>query len=71
MNMATSHKIIIRNASLRGQSIDLYITGNRISRIVSHQPIPVSYTDSLDVVYIDAQGMNVFPAFYNMHVSIR
>ena len=67
MNMATSHKIIIRNASLRGQSIDLYITGNRISRIVSHQPIPVSYTDSLDVVYIDAQGMNVFPAFYNMH----
>lgn len=67
MNMATSHKIIIWNASLRGQSIDLYITGNRISRIVSHQPIPVSYPDSPDVVYIDAQGMNVFPAFYNMH----
>lgn len=67
MNMATSHKIIIRNASLRGQSIDLYIIGNRISRIVPHQPIPVSYPDNRDVVYIDAQGMNVFPAFYNMH----
>lgn len=63
--MATTHKIIIRNAFLKGQSTDLHITGNRISRIVPHQP--ASCPDSQDVECIDAQGMNVFPAFYNTH----
>lgn len=65
--MAAPHKIIIRNASLKGQSIDLHITGNRISRIISHQSAETSCFDNPNVVLIDAQGMNVFPAFYNMH----
>lgn len=65
--MAATHKIIIRNASWKGQSIDLYIMGNRISRIVPHQSTPTSCSENSDVVSIDAQGMNVFPAFYNTH----
>lgn len=65
--MAATHKIIIQNASLKGQPVDLHITGNRISRIIPHQPIPAPCSDGPDTVYIDAQQMNVFPAFYNTH----
>lgn len=65
--MAAIHQLIVRNASLKGQSVDLYITGNRISRIVPHPSASVSSPDSPDAVCVDAQGMSVFPAFYNTH----
>lgn len=65
--MAAVHKIIICNALLNGQSVDLHITGNRISRIVSHQYPSVPCSDGPETECIDAQGMSVFPAFYNMH----
>lgn len=65
--MAAIHQLIVRNASLKGQSVDLYITGNRISRIASHPSASVSSPDSPDAVCVDAQGMSVFPAFYNTH----
>ena len=65
--MVVAHKIIIRNASLKGQSVDLHITGNRISRIVPHLQEVAFCPEINDITYIDAQGMNVFPAFYNMH----
>lgn len=65
--MAATRKIIIQNASLKGQPVDLHITGNRISRISPHQPTPAPCSDGPDTVYIDAQQMNVFPAFYNTH----
>jgi 5-methylthioadenosine/S-adenosylhomocysteine deaminase len=67
MNMPETHEIIIRNASLNGQSVDLYISGNRISRIVPHESAPASCPDRQEAVCIDAQGMTLFPAFYNMH----
>lgn len=66
-DMAAVHKIIICNALLNGQSVDLHITGNRISRIVSHQHPAVPCSDGPETECIDAQGMSVFPAFYNMH----
>lgn len=66
-DMVVAHKIIIRNASLKGQSVDLHITGNRISRIVPHLQEVAFCPETNDITYIDAQGMNVFPAFYNMH----
>lgn len=65
--MAAIHQLIVRNASLKGQSVDLYITGNRISRIVPHPSASVSSPDSPDAVCVDAQGMSVFLAFYNTH----
>ena len=65
--MAATRKIIIQNASLKGQPVDLHITGNRISRISPHQSTPSPCSDGPDTVYIDAQQMNVFPAFYNTH----
>lgn len=65
--MAATRKIIIQNASLKGQPVDLHITGNRISRISPHQSTPSPCPDGPDTVYIDAQQMNVFPAFYNTH----
>ena len=62
-NMVVAHKIIIRNASLKGQSVDLHITGNRISRIVPHLQEVAFCPETNDITYIDAQGMNVFPMF--------
>ena len=61
--MVVAHKIIIRNVSLKGQSVDLHITGNRISRIVPHLQDALSCPETNDNRYIDAQGMNIFPMF--------
>lgn len=64
---ANNNSIIIRNATLNGQSIDIHIKGNRISNISPHQQTQILYQDNPETVYINAEGMTVFPAFYNMH----
>lgn len=64
---ANNNSIIIRNATLNGQSIDIHIKGNRISNILPHQQTQILYQDNPETVYINAAGMTVFPAFYNMH----
>ena len=58
--MVVAHKIIIRNASLKWQSVDLHITGNRISRIVPHLQDALSCPETNDNRYIDTQGMILF-----------
>lgn len=66
--MAEPKHILIRNASLEGQPVDLHIEGNLISRIVPHGKPPLILPDSSSKpLCIDAEGMHLFPAFYNMH----
>lgn len=66
--MPTTNEIFIQNASLKGRPVDMHIVGNRIARIVpSNVASPVSPAPNAGVACLDAQGMSVFPAFYNMH----
>lgn len=65
--MATTHMLLIRNASLSGRSVDIYIVDNLISRIVPHVDVLPVKARGEGVTLIEAGGMSVFPAFYNMH----
>ena len=64
--MNTPHTIFIQNASLNGNAIDLYIEGNTIRRITPHLKTATTHQTTAEH-HIDAKGMSIYPAFYNMH----
>lgn len=65
--MIPEQTIYIKNANHDGRTVDIHIKGNIISRIIPHDaPCPEEKTTHLGTT-IDAKGMNLYPAFYNMH----
>lgn len=65
--MKQQQTIYIKNASHDGQTVDIHIEGNIISRIIPHEAgRPAEAHPQADTT-IDARGMNIYPAFYNMH----
>lgn len=65
--MKPCNTIHIKNALYGGIETDIYINGGTITGISScNAPLQSSVTPEAGTT-IDARGMNVYPAFYNMH----
>lgn len=65
--MITPRPIHIKKAMLREREVDIYIKGNTIHRIIEHEASRQTRFDTASAVTIEARGMTVYPAFYNMH----
>lgn len=63
----SEQSIYIKNANHDGKAVDIYIKGNIISRIIPCGAEQQAEEHTQAATTIDARGMNIYPAFYNMH----
>lgn len=65
--MSARQTIHIKKAVLDKQLVDIYIKDRIIHSIVESEISEPTYSHTCADIIVDARGMNVYPAFYNMH----